>query len=102
MSYDWKFHIKPQHTLMGNQIKGFDRIFQLERLGELGEKLSEITGMEINLPRLNTGGRKISLVKLSEKSMKKLINFYARDYELLQDYDSPDKILDEYQALKNQ
>ena len=100
MSYDWHFHIKPQNTFMGNQIKGFDRVFQVERLGELGEKLSEITGFEINLPRLNTGGRKISLAELSEKSMKKLIDFYAKDYELLKDYYSPDKIWDEYQVLK--
>ena len=100
MSDNWQDHIKPQHTFMGNQIKGFDRIFQVERLGELGKKLSEITGFEINLPRLNTGGRKISLAELSEKSIKKLIDFYSRDYELLKDYYSPDKIWDEYQALK--
>ena len=100
MSGDWEYHIRPQHTFMGNQIKGFDRVFQVERLGELGEKLSEITGFEVNLPRINTGGRKISLAGLSEKSMKKLIDFYARDYELLKDYYSPDKIWDEYQALK--
>ncbi|MDJ0519735.1 MAG: sulfotransferase family 2 domain-containing protein [Trichodesmium sp. MO_231.B1] len=101
MSQFFKHHIKAQHIFMGNQIKGFDRVFQVECLGELGEKLSEITGMEINLPRLNTGGRKISLAELSEKSMKKLIDFYTRDYELLKDYYSPDKIWDEYQALKN-
>ncbi|NET42684.1 sulfotransferase family 2 domain-containing protein [Okeania sp. SIO2B3] len=101
ISQVWEGHIKPQHTFMGNQIKGFDRVFQVERLGELGEKLSEITSIEINLPRLNTGGRKISLAELSEKSMKKLIDFYSRDYELLKDYYSPDKIWDEYQALKN-
>ena len=100
MSDNWQLHIKPQHTFMGNQIKGFDRIFQVERLGELGKKLSEITGFEINLPRLNTGGRKISLAELSEKSIKKLIDFYSRDYELLKDYYSPEKIWDEYQALK--
>ncbi|MDE5077389.1 MAG: sulfotransferase family 2 domain-containing protein, partial [Trichodesmium sp. St2_bin6] len=100
MSDDWQLHIKPQHTFMGNQIKGFDRIFQVEHLGELGKKLSEITGFEINLPRLNTGGRKISLAELSEKSIKKLIDFYSRDYELLKDYYSPEKIWDEYQALK--
>ena len=63
---------------------------------------SEITGFEVKLPRLNTGGRKISLAELSEKSMEKLINFYARDDQLLQDYYSPDKIWDEYRALKNQ
>ncbi|MGK7920777.1 MAG: tetratricopeptide repeat protein [Trichodesmium sp.] len=101
MSGDWEYHIKPQHTFMGNQIKGFNHIFQVERLGDLGEKLSEITGLEINLPRINTGGKKISLADLSEKSMKKLIDFYARDYELLKDYYSPDKIWDEYQGLKN-
>ncbi|NEQ76767.1 MAG: tetratricopeptide repeat protein, partial [Okeania sp. SIO2C9] len=100
MSNYWSSHIEPQHTFMGNQVKGFDRVFQVECLGELGEKLSEITGIEINLPRLNTGGRKISLAELSEKSMKKLIDFYSRDYELLKDYYSPDKIWNEYQALK--
>lgn len=41
-----------------------------------------------------------SIAELSEKSMKKLIDFYARDYELLKDYYSPDKIWDEYKALK--
>ena len=100
MSYSLKFHIKPQHTFMGNQIKGFDRIFQVERLGELGKKLSEMTGFEITLPRLNTGGRKVSLAELSEKSMKKLIDFYARDYELLHEYYSPAKIWEEYKSLK--
>ncbi|MGB3508613.1 MAG: sulfotransferase family 2 domain-containing protein [Microcoleaceae cyanobacterium] len=101
MSLEWKVHIKPESTWMGNEIKGFERVFQVERLGELGKKLSEITGFEVNLPRLNTGGIKISLAELSEKSMKKLIDFYARDYELLKDDYSPDKIWDEYQTLKN-
>ena len=100
ISQFFQHHIQPQHTFMGNQIKGFDRVFQVENLEKLGEKLSEITAIEINLPRLNTGGRKISLAELSEKSMKKLIDFYARDYELLKDYYSPEKIWDEYQALK--
>ena len=102
LSHQLKHHIRPQHSFIGNNLERFDRVFQVENLGELGKKLSEIVGYEVTLPRLNTGGRKIPLKELSEESMEKLIDYYAKDYELLHEYYSPEKIWQEYQLSLSQ
>jgi tetratricopeptide (TPR) repeat protein len=102
LSHQLKHHIRPQHSFIGNNLEKFDQVFQVENLGELGKKLSEIVGYSVTLPRLNTGGRKIPLKELSEESMEKLIDYYAKDYELLHEYYSPEKIWQEYQLSLSQ
>jgi hypothetical protein len=97
-----RHHIRPQYSYIGNNLEKFDQVFKVENLGELGKKLSEIAGYEVTLPRLNTGGRKIPLKELSEESMEKLIDYYAKDYELLHEYYSPEKIWQEYQLSLSQ
>jgi tetratricopeptide (TPR) repeat protein len=101
-SRNLRHHIRPQHSFIGNNLEKFDQVFQVENLGELGKKLSEIAGYEVTLPRLNTGGRKIPLKELSSESMEKLIDYYAKDYELLHEYYSPEKIWQEYQLSLSQ
>lgn len=79
-----RHHIKPiSNFLNGNDLTYFTNVYKLENLHELEKDLSNISGKKVVFGRFQTGGPKIKINELSSEQFKKLLNFYAKDYELL-------------------
>ncbi len=91
-------HALPQSQYIGKDLGIYDLICPIENLENLRQIISQKANVEIEFPRLQTGGPKITLKDLTEKSLAKLIEFYAEDYQLLQDFYSVDAIWQEYKG----
>ncbi|MGK7919729.1 MAG: tetratricopeptide repeat protein [Trichodesmium sp.] len=94
-------HASPQNKYIGKDLNTYDLICPIENLENLRQIISQKAKVEIEFPRLQTGGPKITLQDLTEKSLTKLIEFYAEDYQLLQDFYSVDAILQEYKKVNS-
>ena len=92
-------HALPQNKYIGKDLNIYDFICPIENLQNLRQIISHNAKVEIKLPRLQTAGPKITLKDLTEKSLKKLIEFYAEDYQLLQDFYSVDAIWQQYKTV---
>ncbi|MGD1808138.1 tetratricopeptide repeat protein [Dapis sp. BLCC M126] len=89
-------HALPQNKYIGKDLGIYDFICPIENLENLRQIISQKAKVEIEFPRLQTAGPKITLKDLTEKSLTKLIEFYAEDYQLLQNFYSVDAIWREY------
>ncbi|MGD1703203.1 tetratricopeptide repeat protein [Dapis sp. BLCC M229] len=94
-------HASPQNKYIGKDLGIYDLICPIENLESLRQIISQKAKVEIEFPRLQTGGPKITLKDLTEKSLTKLIEFYAEDYQLLQDFYSVDAIWQEYKTVNS-
>ncbi len=72
-------HFKSQTTFLGKQDY-YTHIFDMSELDKVRDLIAEVSGKEIVLPCLQTGGNDIS-VDLSEDSIKWINDRYAEDYE---------------------
>jgi tetratricopeptide (TPR) repeat protein len=89
-------HASPQSQYIGKDLNIYDLICPIENLENLRQIISQKANLEIEFPQLQTEGPKITLKDLTEKSLEKLIDFYAEDYQLLQDFYAVDAIWKEY------
>ena len=89
-------HASPQKEHLGQDLSIYDLICPIENLNNLRQIISQKAKLEIAFPQLQTEGPQITLQDLTEKSLKKLIKFYAVDYQLLQDFYTVDAIWQEY------
>ncbi|WP_413161120.1 tetratricopeptide repeat protein [Capilliphycus salinus ALCB114379] len=96
ISKEVNHHTKPQYLFLGQELAAYDFLCKIEDLEALKRILSEKLGREIELPKLQTEGPKITLQDLTQDSLEKLIEFYALDYELLKDFYSVDDIWNEF------
>ncbi|MDJ0553842.1 MAG: tetratricopeptide repeat protein [Microcoleaceae cyanobacterium MO_207.B10] len=94
-------HASPQSQYLGEDLSIYDLICPIENLENLQQIIFQKANVEIELPQLQTGGPKITLKDLTEKSLKKLIEFYAADYQLLEDFYSVDAIWKEYKTVNS-
>ena len=94
-------HALPQNKYIGKDLGIYDLICPIENLENLRQIISQKANVEIEFPRLQTAGPKITLKDLTEKSLTKLIEFYAEDYQLLQDFYSVDAIWQEYKTVNS-
>lgn len=94
-------HFSSQSTSLANDLGFYDFVCPIEDLENLRSKLSQIVGTNIDIPKTQTGGLPITLKDLTQESLSTLIEFYAQDYELLQDYYSVDAIKTEFERVKN-
>ena len=82
-------HTDSVTTFIGSDLARLDAVYPIERLGDLTEELSRRTGHDIKMPHEESGGPKIKVGDLSERSYAKLVEFTAPEYELLGDFYAP-------------
>lgn len=73
-------HTDLQCKFIGNDPKFYSRIYKMNELEILKDDISEIYGEKLNLPHSQTGGPKLGIEEISERSKSKLIRFYEKDY----------------------
>ena len=84
-------HSRPQSRFLGGTLRYFDRVYPMEQLDLLFDKLTDFyPGLTIR--KHKSGGTKVNFNKLSENSLQEIIDFYKEDYKLLSKYYSPDSV----------
>lgn len=91
-----KHHFSPQSNSLVNDLSFYDLVCPIENMDNLENKLSQIVGNNINIPQIQTKGPKINIKDLTQESLSKIIEFYAKDYNNLQDYYSVEAIKAEF------
>ena len=96
-------HIEPvSERLTSKDLCQFGKIYPIENISSLGADLSTVLGRDVKFDRSQTGGRKIPLGELSLIQMKTLIDYYKEDYQLLSEFYTADKIMEEWAKAKSQ
>jgi len=90
-----RHHSRHQSDFLGGTLDYLDRIFPLERLEQLQEMLSEKFPGTV-IPKENSSSGESGLADLTEEALNAAIGYYRKDYKLLQDLYSPEKIFDKW------
>jgi hypothetical protein len=91
-------HCKPLSLhLQGVSLEFFTHVIKIEESPILEQLLSQIYQHDVQLPRAQTGGKKIPLRVLSYEQLSKIVSFYEEDYELLHGYYSKEMIFDDWE-----
>lgn len=95
---DVHHHTLCQSAYVDSYLNHYDLVCKIENLNDLLARLSKICKKKLSSPNLMKSKKKVSNIfySLSLKSLHKLIEYYAKDYALLQDYYSSEVILKEY------
>lgn len=88
-------HSRPQHYFFGGTIQYLDRLFPLEKPDELAEMLKNYKP-DLEILKRKSGGSDVNLTDISEVALKHAVEFYHKDYELLESFYSPDDIFEKY------
>lgn len=75
-------HFRPISEFVA-PLSCYDHVYPLEDLARVQADLSEWTGQPVRLPHAQQGGPKISVADVSKRTLHRLIDLYAQDYELL-------------------
>jgi hypothetical protein len=81
-----KHHTDPQFYSIGKNLSYYDRIFRFTELAEIAHTLKAAVGAEITLPKEQSEGPKLSVADLSKDERRRISEFYAEDYLLLNDF----------------
>ncbi|MCP5038680.1 MAG: sulfotransferase family protein [Rhodobacteraceae bacterium] len=85
-----KHHTLPFKLFLGPEASEFDRVFKIEELPELAEKLSDISGEKVSIPRFNRSKISLGLDDLKPETISFIRAYLEGDYALLSDlYDPP-------------
>ena len=84
-------HFLKQQKFIGNDPGYFERIFRLERVGELVDFVNAECGTQAVMPRLQTGGPKLEFAALSEDLQIEILQICRHDiaFQLVPEYWSP-------------
>ncbi len=85
-------HTKPVFYITGGSLQGFNRIFTMEEIGQFERFIQSSCNTRLQLPRLQTGGKKIALGELSEEQLRRIYSYCEKDYEFLAGYYSKEKL----------
>jgi hypothetical protein len=95
-------HCRPMvEHLGGKSPEHFTHVYKFENINRFEEDLSELTGKEVVFGHRQTGGKKYSICDLTKMQMKKLIEFYKVDYELLEGFYSVDELWNEWSGKRH-
>lgn len=96
-------HTRPITDFIGKDLGMYTKIYRINEINSIrSDILSNPTNSQIDrqtipeIPKLQTGGPKLELNVLTQKSFEQLITYYAQDYEILKDYYSLDRIKEQY------
>lgn len=84
-------HSRPQYKFLGGTIDYLDSVFTLRDISELEEMLQDFKS-GLKLRQRKTGGTDVTLDDISREALGVAIEFYKKDYKLLEDYFSPDDL----------
>ncbi|MDG3042677.1 sulfotransferase family 2 domain-containing protein [Roseicyclus marinus] len=84
-------HFLKQQKFIGNDPSYFERIFRLERVGELVDFVNAECGTNAVMPRLQTGGPKLDFGMLNEDLQIEILKICRHDiaFRLVPDYWAP-------------
>lgn len=84
-------HFLKQQKFIGNDPGYFERIFRLEKVGELVDFVNAECGTQAVMPRLQTGGPKLDFQGLSEDLQIEILEICRHDiaFQLMPDYWAP-------------
>ncbi len=88
-------HSRPQHNFLGNTLKYLNHIFPIEHIKSLKNLLKSYQPGFV-LPKSKFKGTTYQLNDLSPEALDNAIFYYKKDYDLLKNYYSPEKIWGEY------
>ena len=93
-------HIQPISEIFdkARSLEQFDKIYPLESLSALEDDLSIMAGRNVRFKHSQTGGPRISLGNLNRKQMENLLEYYRKDYELLNEYYPVEQIWQEWES----
>ena len=89
-------HTKPVVEFFDEELDFFDKVYKIEETEKLEADIGKMYKNKFILPREQTGGKKYKVEALSKEEMDFLLEYYAKDYELMKDYYSKEKILEEW------
>lgn len=73
-------HTRPQVDFLGQDPAWLSQLYRFSELGVLADDVRRMTGTQVALPWLQTGGPKISPADLTPQQDRKLRDLYAADY----------------------
>ena len=84
-------HFLKQQKFIGNDPGYFERIFRLERVGELVDFVNGECGTQAVMPRLQTGGPKLDFHALGEDLQVEILKICRHDiaFQVMPDYWAP-------------
>ena len=100
-------HTRPLIDFLGEDISLYTNIYPIEEISHIKEGMSLdansywITDRIPEIPKSQTGGPKLKLNILKPEQFDKLVDYYAKDYELLRNYYPLEKIKDQYISSLN-
>ncbi|MTH80214.1 sulfotransferase family 2 domain-containing protein [Paracoccus aestuariivivens] len=98
-----RFHLRPAHFFLGDDLSIFHHIIPLEQTESLCELVRERSGMDVNTVRANEShSAQKPDYHLNESQFNKLNTYLSSDYSFLGDYYSPrkyDKLPDEMKMI---
>jgi hypothetical protein len=78
-----RHHTDPQSFFIGKDLSYYDRVFRFNELDLIVGELKDAVGAQITLPHEQRGGLRISAAELSGNERRRILDFYAEDYFLL-------------------
>lgn len=84
-------HFRPISDFVA-PLSAFDRVYAFEELSTLAKDLSHRTGQEFVIPHSQRGGPKLRMEQIGNAALKRLVDIYSGDYEMLKDYYLPPSI----------
>ncbi len=72
-------HFRLQNNFVGDDTGYYERIFRLNKVNELIDFVNKECGAEAAMPRLQTGGKKLSFDDLDRSMKSKIVNLVKED-----------------------
>lgn len=91
-------YFQPMYLRIGQSLDLFDKVIPFEEINSLTNILNQKTEQNLVLPQAKKYLVPKALIDLSEEALEKLLNFYGKDYELLSDYYSLEKVKESYKG----
>lgn len=85
-SWSIQHHTNPLTTYLGEEASFYDSVFDISELDEVRSMISDVTGINIKMPRLQSGGPKLKPDEISKTDIKNLMKFYSDDYTAFSNY----------------
>lgn len=90
-----RHHTKRQSNLLGGTLKYFDRVFPFEQMNSVKYMLKSFDN-SLKLKNRKSDGPKFQLSDLKPASLQFLLEFYKKDYQLLNEFYSRKAVLQQY------
>ncbi len=93
-------HSRPQYRFLGDSLSYIDEVYPISELGALSKMLQGYN-TDLQMRSKKSGGTSYGLKDLSEEVLERAFILYRKDYELLKEYYSPEKIRKEYKEKRS-